>query len=46
MCLNYLLFRRTEAAIAQGIFVGEIADLSIKVKKSTQLLTEDEEVSR
>jgi hypothetical protein len=40
------LCRRTEASIAQGIFVGEMADLSIKVKKTTQLLTEDEEVSR
>jgi hypothetical protein len=38
--------RQTEAAIANGTFVGEIISLPVTNKKTTENMTNDEEVSR
>jgi hypothetical protein len=38
--------RRTEAAIAKGVFLDEIFSLPVTAKRTTQLMSVDEEVSR
>jgi len=38
--------RYAEAAIASGVFKGEIASLSVTVKRNKELVSDDEEVGR